>query len=418
MMLFDCLNSTRSTLLSKGQLNSVTQKVFRRQYNQLKILILKIQSSSVQPMEKYGIIHNRRASPILEQQEQTMSTTRARVRATHVFISYSRANISFAQRLVADLQRSGITVWVDQSGLQPGTPDWETALRDAIGKAHAVILIASEEARKSPYVKDELRLAHDIHHLPIYPFWVTGAQWMNCIPLGWGGTQYIDARGGEAQYQAALQRLIAVLSGANPVISLSPTNTASHPPPYSNQFPQNTSTPAGASYPIQSLPTRAGSGRRTATCLIATLVTFLLVGVLIFFAAAPLFTAISHLINSSSVPTGPGLPSPDSSTGQLSITPTNINTTRTVGTSNGCFYFSGDGWTCTVSLKNVSSSGTLTWTSNSSPSNVTVSPSTFTLPAQQNMEVTIKIPDNTCGQSDITFKGPQNTIHVIINCSG
>jgi len=44
-----------------------------------------------------------------------------------------------------------------------------------------------------------LRLAHDVHHLPIYPLWVAGIQWINCIPLGWGGTQYIDARGGESQ---------------------------------------------------------------------------------------------------------------------------------------------------------------------------------------------------------------------------
>jgi len=336
-----------------------------------------------------------------------MSTTQARVRATHVFISYSRANISFAQRLVADLQRSGFIVWVDQSGLTPGTPDWETALRDAIGKAHAVILIASEEARKSPYVKDELRLAHDVHHLPIYPLWVAGSQWINCIPLGWGGTQYIDARGGEAQYQAALHQLIAALSGANPVASLSPTSTLSHPPPYTNQFLNNTPAPVGASYPIQSQPTRTGSRRTTTTCLIATLVTLLLAGVLIFFAAVPLITSISHLINSLV-----------STSGQLAITPTNINTTRNEGTSNGCYYFSGKGWTCTVTLKNVSNSGTLTWTTDTSPSSVTVSPSTFPLSAQQNMEVTINIPDNTCGRSDITFKGPENTIHVTINCSG
>src|SRR6266571_551392 len=144
---------------------------------------------------------------------------------TYVFLSYSRANNSFAQRLVADLQRNGITVWVDQSGLTPGTPDWETALRDAISKAHAVILLASEEARKSPYVKDELRLAHDFYHLPVYPLWVAGTQWINSIPLGWGGTQYIDARGDEAQYQAALDQLIDALHGANPVPSLSPTST-------------------------------------------------------------------------------------------------------------------------------------------------------------------------------------------------
>lgn len=337
-----------------------------------------------------------------------MSTTQVRIHATHVFISYSRTNISFAQRLVADLRRSGFTVWVDQSGLTPGTPDWETALRDAIGKAHAVILIASEEARKSPYVKDELRLAHDVHHLPIYPLWVAGSQWINCIPLGWGGTEYIDARGGEAQYQAALHQLIAVLRGANPVVSLSPTSAFSYPRPYTDQFLNNAPAPAVASYPIQPQPTSKDSGRRTTTtCLIAALVALLLAGVLIFFAAVPLFTFISNLINSQS-----------SSTGQLAITPTNINTTRTVGSSNGCFYSSGDGWNCTVTIKNVSNSGTLNWTTDTSPASVTVSPSTFPLSAQESMGVTIKIPDDTCGQSDITFKGPENTIHVIINCSG
>jgi len=340
-----------------------------------------------------------------------MSTTRARAthvtHVTHVFISYSHANITFVHRLASDLQSNGITVWVDQSGLAPGTPDWETALRDAIGKAHAVILIASEEARKSPYVKDELRLAHDVHHLPIYPLWVAGTQWINSIPLGWGGTQYIDARGGEAQYQAALHQLIAALSGANPVASMAPTTTLTHPAPYANQYSNYTPTPVGSSFPGQTQPAR--SGRGTATCLIAALVTLLLVGVLLFVAAVPLFNVISHFINSISG-------SPGSSTGQISVTPTNINTTRTVGFSNGCSYFSGRGWDCTVTLKNISNSGDLTWTSNPSPGGVTVSPSTFTLPAQQDMQMTIMIPDGNCGQSDITFKS-QNTVDVIINCS-
>src|SRR6266571_3294052 len=146
---------------------------------------------------------------------------------TYVFLSYSRANNSFAHRLVADLQRNGITVWVDQSGLTPGTPDWETALRDAISKAHAVILLASEEARKSPYVKDELRLAHDFYHLPVYPLWVAGTQWINCIPLGWGGTQYIDARGDEAHYQLAVHKLVAALNGVQTMTSMMPVPVAS-----------------------------------------------------------------------------------------------------------------------------------------------------------------------------------------------
>ena len=343
-----------------------------------------------------------------------MSVTQTHVRATHVFISYSHANISFVHRLASDLQSNGITVWVDQSGLTPGTPDWETALRDAIGKAHAVILIASEEARKSPYVKDELRLAHDVHHLPIYPLWVAGPQWINCIPLGWGGTQYIDARGGDAQYRSALQQLIAVLSGAAPAAPLTPPGTLTHPDPYINQYSNYTPTPVGSSFPGQTQPAR--SGRGTATCLIAALVTLLLVGILLFVAAIPLFNVISHFINSISGPTVPTSPSPGSSTGQISVTPTNINITRTEGFSNGCSYFSGRGWDCTVTLKNISNSGDLTWTSNPSPGSVTVSPSTFTLPAQQDMQVTITIPDGICGKSDIAFKS-QNTVDVTINCS-
>jgi hypothetical protein len=346
------------------------------------------------------------------QLEQPMSTTRAR--ATHVFISYSHANFSFVQRLAADLKSNGITVWVDQSGLTPGTPDWETALRDAIGKAHAVILIASEDVLKSSYVKDELRLAHEVYHLPIYPVWVAGAQWINSIPLGWGTTQYIDARGGEAHYQSALQQLIAVLSGATPAAPLTPTSTLTHPEPYTNQYPNYTPTPVGSSFPGQTQPAR--SGRGTATCLIAALVTLLLVGVLLFVAAVPLFNVISHFINTISGSTVPTFPSPGSSTGQISITPTNINTTRTEGFSGACFYSSGSGWDCTVTLKNISNSGNLTWTSNPSPGSVTVSPSTFTLPAQQDMKVTITIPDGTCGKSDITFKS-QNTVDVTINCS-
>jgi hypothetical protein len=336
------------------------------------------------------------------QLEQPMSTTRAR--ATHVFISYSHANISFVQRLAADLKSNGITVWVDQSGLTPGTPDWETALRDAIGKAHAVILIASEDVLKSSYVKDELRLAHEVYHLPIYPVWVAGAQWINSIPLGWGTTQYIDARGGEAHYRSALQQLVAVLSGAAQAAPLTPTSTLTHPEPYTNQYPNYTPIPVGSSFPGQTQAVR--SGRGTATCLIATLVTLLLVGVLLFVAAVPLFNVISQFINTISGP----------SPGQISVTPTNFDTTHTEGFSNGCSYFSGRGWDCTVTIKNISNSGDLTWTSNPSPASVTVSPSTFVLSAQQDMQVTITIPDGTCGKSDITFKS-QNTVDVIINCS-
>src|SRR6266487_3532065 len=125
-----------------------------------------------------------------------------------VFISYSRADTDLVGRLSDDLHAQGIKTWIDSESLEPGTPDWEDSLRKAIRAAQAVLLIASPAARGSRYVKDELRIA-EIFQRPVYPIWITGTQWIDAIPLGWGGTQYIDAR--EARYSAAVREIVVVL---------------------------------------------------------------------------------------------------------------------------------------------------------------------------------------------------------------
>ena len=107
-----------------------------------------------------------------------------------------------------DLDAQGIHAWIDREGVQPGTPDWEEEVRSAIRKAHAVVLLASPNSRQSRYVKDELRIA-DMYPRPVYPLWMAGEQWMEAIPLGWGGTQYIDARG--TIYASGVQQLVAAL---------------------------------------------------------------------------------------------------------------------------------------------------------------------------------------------------------------
>ncbi len=125
-----------------------------------------------------------------------------------VFLAYSRADSEPVARLRTGLQALGVNIWIDREGLQPGTLDWEEAVREAIRAAQAVLLIASSNARSSRYVKDELRIA-EMYQRPVYPIWVAGVQWMEAIPLGWGGMQYIDAR--EARFQAALSEIVAVL---------------------------------------------------------------------------------------------------------------------------------------------------------------------------------------------------------------
>ena len=46
-----------------------------------------------------------------------------------VFISYSRQDITFVKRLRNDLAQAGIPVWIDHEALQPGTGNWEKAIR-------------------------------------------------------------------------------------------------------------------------------------------------------------------------------------------------------------------------------------------------------------------------------------------------
>ncbi len=124
-----------------------------------------------------------------------------------IFLSYSRDDSEFVSRLRADLQAKAIAFWIDKEGIQPGTPDWEDAIRQAIRTSQAVLLIASPYARSSRYVKDELRIA-EMYNRPVYPLWIGGINWMEAVPLGWGGTQYIDARG--SCYEAALQMIVTL----------------------------------------------------------------------------------------------------------------------------------------------------------------------------------------------------------------
>ena len=129
---------------------------------------------------------------------------------THLFISYSRQNNDAVQQLKTDLQAAGQSIWIDNVGLQPGTPDWDQALRDAISEAEAVLLCASPDSRRSPYVRDEIALAKAANK-PIYPLWLDGDDWLDSIPMGLGSTQNIDLRGDD--YAKNLPRLIGSLGG-------------------------------------------------------------------------------------------------------------------------------------------------------------------------------------------------------------
>ncbi|HEY7091944.1 MAG TPA: toll/interleukin-1 receptor domain-containing protein, partial [Ktedonobacterales bacterium] len=72
----------------------------------------------------------------------------------NIFISYSRADSAFVDRLEADLRARGYTVWVDRRRLEGGQI-WEQEIDAAIARCNLFLLVLSPSAVNSIYVRHE-----------------------------------------------------------------------------------------------------------------------------------------------------------------------------------------------------------------------------------------------------------------------
>ncbi|MBN8592369.1 MAG: SUMF1/EgtB/PvdO family nonheme iron enzyme [Anaerolineae bacterium] len=143
-----------------------------------------------------------------------------------LFISYSRRDFAFVNRLRGDLKARGIPYWIDQEGLSPGTPNWERAIRAAIHDSSAVLWIVSPAAYESEYVSSELAVA-EMYKRKIYPVWVDGDNWIACVPLGKHNIQNVDMR--ESRYPAGLEQLLAALGKTDSEYIVPPEETPEAP---------------------------------------------------------------------------------------------------------------------------------------------------------------------------------------------
>ena len=75
-----------------------------------------------------------------------------------VFISYSRRDAVFVDRLELSLQRAGYNVWVDRSNLAGGQA-WSANIQQAIESCAALVVVASPAALRSPAVRREYEYA-------------------------------------------------------------------------------------------------------------------------------------------------------------------------------------------------------------------------------------------------------------------
>src|SRR5882724_2794232 len=89
----------------------------------------------------------------------------------HIFISYSRKDKDYAQRLKAKLLSEGFEVWMDDS-INSGDNWWHSIVQ-AIRTASAFITIMTDDSDASDWLKREVFLA-DRYKIPAFPLWLSG----------------------------------------------------------------------------------------------------------------------------------------------------------------------------------------------------------------------------------------------------
>lgn len=122
----------------------------------------------------------------------------------HIFISYSKKDIGYAEKLTNSLRREGFYPWVDMEGLGAGTY-WQSRLQKQIYTCDAYILIMSHNAFHSRWVPDELVVAKT-KNKPIFPLLLDDTELFLAIQT----IQVEDVRGGKLPSEAFYQRLAAV----------------------------------------------------------------------------------------------------------------------------------------------------------------------------------------------------------------
>jgi hypothetical protein len=118
----------------------------------------------------------------------------------HVFISYSRSDQDYVDRLFAHLERAGLNPWIDRSGIDYGTR-WKHVVRDAVDGCSAFVVVMTPDAEDSEWVDRELQRAQD-DGKPILPLLLRGRKFFSL-----GDVHYEDVIGGRLPSDEFVARL-------------------------------------------------------------------------------------------------------------------------------------------------------------------------------------------------------------------
>lgn len=121
----------------------------------------------------------------------------------YVFLSYSRRDEAFVDRLSRDLRSAGVRLWRDTENIFPGQ-QWQLEIRSALNDAVVLLYVASQHSRDSGYMAQELaavvRSAKAV--IPVI-LDDTGA---NVLPESLQQFQWVDFR---RPYEMAVSELLA-----------------------------------------------------------------------------------------------------------------------------------------------------------------------------------------------------------------
>jgi sugar/nucleoside kinase (ribokinase family) len=129
-----------------------------------------------------------------------------------VFLSYARDDTPKARQIASALEKNGHSVWCDLH-VRGGT-QFSKVIEEALKAADVVVVLWSERAVESPWVRDEAAAGRDTGRL--VPVSLDGTQ----APLGFGQYQTIDVSSWRGRGKpAAFQKLLdAIESAGNPAM--------------------------------------------------------------------------------------------------------------------------------------------------------------------------------------------------------
>ena len=105
-----------------------------------------------------------------------------------IFISYSRQDHAYVERLIAAFEKRGLSVWLDNR-IDYGTA-WQREIEKHLEACQAFVLVMTPRAYESHWVTCELSVALELKK-PIFPLLLEGRRWLSAAAI-----QTVDVTGG------------------------------------------------------------------------------------------------------------------------------------------------------------------------------------------------------------------------------